>query len=127
MAVWETMDDPDPVMRDFAEIWRAGDKVVYSRTLDDVSTARTRLEREFEPDAVRAMKAAADRDVLIGGPELAAVAWRAGLVDECWFVVAPVVLGGGKPALPAGVRASLELVDERRFANGSVFVRYAVV
>jgi dihydrofolate reductase len=120
LAVWETMDEPEPEMRDFAEIWRAADKVVYSRTLEDVSTARTRIEREFDPEAVRRM----DGVVSIGGPELAGHAFRAGLVDELQLFLSPVLVGGGKPAFPDGVRRDLELVEERRFGNGFVFLRY---
>jgi dihydrofolate reductase len=122
LVPWETMDDPAPVMRDFAGIWRAADKVVYSRTLQDVSSARTRIEREFDPEAVRRMKA--ERDLAVGGPELAGQAIRAGLVDECHLFLSPIVVGGGTPALPDGVRWPLELVDERRFGNGVVYLRY---
>ena len=122
LVAWETMDDPEPVHRDFAQIWRGADKVVYSRTLDEVSSARTRIEREFDPEAVRVMKAEAD--VTIAGPELAAHAIRAGLVDEYHLFLTPVVVGGGTPAFPAGMRADLELIYERRFANGVVYVRY---
>jgi dihydrofolate reductase len=122
LAVWDTIDDPEPVMRDFAQIWRAADKIVYSRTLEAPSTARTRIEREFDPEAVRRMKA--ERELSIGGPELAGDAIRAGLVDECRLFLSPVVVGGGTPALPDGVRWSLELVDERRFGNGVVYLRY---
>ena len=99
LVAWETIDDPEPVMRDFAEIWRSADKVVYSRTLEEVSSARTRIEREFDPEAVRAMKA--EQDLLIGGPELAGQAMRAGLVDELHLFLSPVVVGGGNPAFPA--------------------------
>jgi dihydrofolate reductase len=120
LAVWETLDDPAPVMRDYAQIWRAADKVVYSRTLDEVSTARTRLEREFDPEAVRRMEG----EVGIGGPELAGHAIRAGLVDELRLFLTPVVVGGGTPALPDGVRWDLELVEERRFGSGVVYLRY---
>jgi dihydrofolate reductase len=120
LAVWETMDDDEPVIRDYAQIWRAADKVVYSRTLDDVSSERTRIEREFDPEAVRRIEG----DVSIGGGELAAHAIRAGLVDELRLFVSPVVVGGGNPALPDGVRWKLELVDERRFGNGVVYLRY---
>ena len=120
LAVWETMDDPDPLMRDFAEIWRAADKIVYSSTLDAVSSARTRIERRFDPDAVRELKRTAERDLSIGGPELAAHAFAAGLVDQVELFLSPVIVGGGKRALPDGVRLDLELVDERRFANGVV-------
>jgi dihydrofolate reductase len=124
LVAWETIDDPDPVMRDFAQLWRAADKVVYSRTLESVASARTRIEREFDPEAVRALKAAADRDVTIGGPELAAEALRAALVDEIHLLLSPVVVGGGKPAFPAGLRVDLELVGVRRFANGVVHLHY---
>jgi dihydrofolate reductase len=124
MAVWETMDDPEPLMRDYAQIWRAADKVVVSRTLDEVSTPRTRLERELDPEAVRALKA--HGDVSVGGPNLAAGALRAGLVDELHLFLNPVVVGGGTAALPDGLRAELELVGERRFANGVVHVHYRV-
>jgi dihydrofolate reductase len=122
LAVWETMDEPEPEMRDFAEIWRAADKVVYSRTLETVATARTRIEREFDPEAVRTMKA--EGDVSIGGPELAGHALRAGLVDELQLLISPILVGGGTAALPDGVRRELELVEERRFGNGVVFLRY---
>jgi dihydrofolate reductase len=122
LVAWETIDDDAPVIRDFAQIWRAADKVVYSRTLHEVSSARTRIEREFDPEAVRRMKA--DHDIVVGGPELAAQAIRAGLVDEYHLFLSPVVVGGGNPALPAGVRVDLELLSERRFGNGVVHVHY---
>src|SRR5919109_2016142 len=124
MVGWETVTDQTPHTRDFAEIWRAADKVVYSRTLETPSTARTRIERDFDPEAVRQMKAAASRDLTVGGPDLAAHAFRAGLVDECHLYVAPIVVGGGNQALPDKVRVPLELLDERRFANGVVYLRY---
>jgi dihydrofolate reductase len=124
LAAWETMDAEDPPSRDFAEIWRSADKVVYSRTLEAASTARTRVEREFDPEAVRRMKAESERDLSIGGPELAALAFRAGLVDELQLYLSPVVVGAGKPALPDGMKASLELLDERRFPNAVVHLRY---
>jgi dihydrofolate reductase len=127
MVAWETMDtsaDQQPVMRDFAEIWRAAEKVVYSRTLEAASTARTRIERDFDPEAVRRMKASAQRDISIGGAELAAVALRAGLVDECHLLLSPIVVGGGKRALPDDVRLELELLDVRRFGNGVVHLHY---
>ncbi len=127
MMFWETAssgDDQPEVMRDFAEIWRAADKVVYSKSLESASTARTRVERDFDPEAVRQLKASAQRDIGVGGPELAAHAFRAGLVDECHLFLVPIVVGGGKPALPDGVRLELELLDERRFGNGTVFLRY---
>jgi dihydrofolate reductase len=126
LAVWETLQSDEPVMRDYAEIWRSADKVVYSRTLDAVASARTRIEREFDPEAVRAMKAATDRDLSVGGPELAAEAIRAGLVDEINLLLSPVIVGGGKNALPDRARLDLELLDERRFGNGVVYVRYAL-
>ena len=127
MAVWQTVgDEPGlPVAEaDFAGAWRALDKVVYSRTLDAVSTPRTRLERTFDPEAVRSMKEAADRDISVGGPGLAQHAFRAGLVDEVHLFVFPVVVGGGKPGLPQDVRVDLELLDERRFGNGVVHMHH---
>jgi dihydrofolate reductase len=124
MAAWETVTDQTPHIRDFAEIWRAADKVVYSRTLETPSSARTRIERDFDPEAVRRMKAAAGSDLSVGGPDLAAHAFRAGLVDECHLFLAPVVVGGGNRALPDKVRVPLELLEERRFGNGVVYLRY---
>ena len=126
MAVWETMDDPAPEMRDFARLWRAADKVVYSRTLDAVSTPRTRLERELMPAAVRALVAGAARDVTIGGPTLAGAALAAGLVDEIQLFLNPIAVGGGTPALPHDVRVDLKLLDQRRFGNGVVYLSYRV-
>ena len=125
LAFWETPEAVE-IERDFAEIWRAAEKVVYSRTLREPSTARTRIEREFDPDDVRRMKAAAERDLTVGGPELAAHALRAGLVDECHLLLSPVIVGGGNPALPDGLRVGLELLSERRFGNGVVHLHYAV-
>ena len=127
MVFWETVStgaDQSPIMRDFAEIWRAADKVVYSRVLEEVDSARTRIEREFDPDSVRRLVATASRDVTIGGPELAAQAFEAGLVDECQVFLAPVVVGAGKRALPEGVFARLELLDQHRFESGFVYLRY---
>lgn len=126
MVAWETMplDGQPPFIRDFAKIWRAADKIVYSRTLQSVSSARTRIERGFDPEAVRQLKLSAAADLSVGGPELAAEAIRAGLVDEWWLLVSPVVVGGGKQVLPDDVRLNLELLDERRFANGVVHLRY---
>jgi len=126
MAVWETMDvsDEPPVMRDYAAIWRAAAKVVYSRTLTEPSTPRTRIERDFDPEAVRQMKETAGRDLSIGGPGLAAHALRAGLVDEIQLLLVPAVVGGGTRALPDGLRLDLELLDERRFTGGVVHLRY---
>jgi dihydrofolate reductase len=124
MAVWESLTDTSPAVRDFAEIWRAADKIVYSRTLPAVSTARTRLEREFDPAAVRDLKASAGRDLSVGGPDLAAQAIKAGLVDECHLFLVPIVVGGGNRSLPDHVRWQLELVDERRFRGGVVHLHY---
>jgi riboflavin biosynthesis pyrimidine reductase len=117
------VDEP-PVVHDFAAIWQAADKVVYSTTLEKVSSARTRIEREFDPEVVRQMKASAGRDISVGGPDLAAQAIKAGLVDECHLLVAPVVVGGGTHALPDDVRLTLELLDVRRFGNGVVHLHY---
>jgi dihydrofolate reductase len=125
MAVWETMaTDDSPAMRDYASIWRAADKVVYSTTLATVSSERTRIERDFQPAAVRQLKESATSDLGVGGPHLAAQAIRAGLVDEYHFFLVPVVVGGGNAALPDDVRVPLELLDERRFASGVVYLKY---
>jgi dihydrofolate reductase len=128
LAVWQTMggSGADPIEADYAEIWRAADKVVYSTTLAEVSTPRTRLERAFDPEAVRALVAASPADVSIGGPGLAAQALRAGLVDDLHQFLNPVVVGGGTRALPDGLRLDLELVDERRFAGGVVYTHHRV-
>jgi dihydrofolate reductase len=126
LVAWETMDDPDPLMRDYAEIWRGADKIVHSSTLEAVSSARTRLERSFDPEAVRELKRSAERDLAIGGPTLAARAFAAGLVDRVHLFLSPVIVGGGTRALPDGVRLDLELVDERRFGNGVVHLGYGV-
>src|SRR3954447_13526901 len=130
MDVWQTCgtDSSEPdVVRDFGEVWRAAEKVVYSRTLDSVSTPRTRLERQFDPSAIRQLKADSATDISIGGPNLAAHAIGAGLVDEYHLFVVPAIVGGGNPALPDGVRLDLELVDERRFAGGTVHLHYRAV
>jgi dihydrofolate reductase len=127
MAPWETdstLADQSPAAREFAEIWQAADKIVYSRTLEAVSTARTRMERDFDPDAVRQLNAAAERDFTVGGPTLGAHAITAGLVDEYHLFVWPVVLGGGKHFLPNRARLRLELQDEHRFGSGAVYLRY---
>ena len=127
MVYWETalsLGDQSPVARDFAEIWQAADKIVYSKTLETVSSARTRIERDFDPEAVRQLKAAAGRDITVGGPDLAAQAIKAGLVDECHLFIAPIVLGGGNQSLPNNVHLMLELLDERRFGNGVVHLHY---
>jgi dihydrofolate reductase len=127
MAVWETPDvfpDPTPAMMDFARIWQAADKIVYSRSLESVATPKTRLEREFEPQAVRDLKAQLSQDISVSGPNLAAQAIRAGLVDEYQLLVVPTMLGGGKRVLPSDVRLKLDLLDERRVGNGWVYLHY---
>ena len=127
MDVWETdhtLADHSSVTRDFAQIWQAADKIVYSKTLETVSTIRTRIERDFDPEVVRQMKARAGRDISVGGPELAAQAIKAGLVDEWHLFVTPIVVGGGKRSLPDDVRVKLELLDERRFEGGVVHLHY---
>jgi dihydrofolate reductase len=129
MAVWETdaaLAAQSDLMRDFANVWQAADKVVYSTTLAAVSTANTRLERRFDPGAVHDMKAAATRDLTVGGSHLAAHALKAGLVDECHLFIRPVLVGGGKPALPSDTRSELELLDDRRLSNGVVYLRYGI-
>jgi dihydrofolate reductase len=126
MVFWETVStapDQPAVIRDFAEIWQAAEKIVYSRARQTASSAKTRIEREFDLETIRQLKQAASRDITIGGPELAAHAIGAGLVNECHLFLVPVVVGGGKRALP-NVRAQLELLDERRFANGVVHLHY---
>ena len=129
MAIWET--DPalgaqSELTADFAAVWQAPEKVVYSTTLDAVSTAKTRLEHTFDPASVRDMKASSTSDLFVGGAHLAAHALEAGLVDECHLFIRPVLLGGGKPALPSGSRVDLELLDDRRLSNGVVYFRYRV-
>jgi dihydrofolate reductase len=126
LAAWESLDivDQPSVIKDFAEIWRATDKVVYSTTLATPSSARTRIETAFHPDAVRRMKAAAERDINVGGPTLAAHAIKAGLVDEFHLFVNPIAVGGGTSYFPHDTRVELELLDERRFRSGVVFLRY---
>jgi riboflavin biosynthesis pyrimidine reductase len=129
MAFWETahtLADQPPVMRDYATIWQAADKVVYSKTLETVSSARTRIEREFDPELVRQMKSRSDSDISVGGPGLAAQAIRARLVDEYHLFVTPVLVGGGNQSLPDNVRVQLELIDERRFGGGVVHLHYRV-
>jgi dihydrofolate reductase len=128
MAVWDNseMFVDHPVTQDFATIWQGADKIVYSRTLEAVSSARTRIEREFDPEGVRQMKASAARDITVGGPELAAQAFKAGLVDECQLFLTPILVGGGKQALPDHARVQLELLDERRFGSGVVYLHYRV-
>ena len=129
MQVWESDDwlrDEPAVVREYAEIWRDTDKVVYSSSLTDVSTARTRIERRFEPEAVRRLKDASDANLSIGGAEIAAEAFRHGLVDECVLLLYPVAVGGGKPALPRGLRLDLDLLDHRLLGNGVVSLHHAV-
>jgi dihydrofolate reductase len=130
MSVWET--DPalasrSDLLADFADVWQTADKIVYSTTLDAVSTANTRLERHFDAASVRTLKDTADRDLTVGGADLAAQAFRDGLIDECHLFIAPVILGRGKPSLPGDLRIELELLDERRFDNGIVYVRHRVL
>ncbi len=127
MAVWET--DPElaaesPLTRDFAQIWQAAHKLVFSKTLPAVFTAKTRLERDFNAEMVRHLKATSEHDILIGGPALARHAFAAGLVDECQLFLMPVVVGSGKPALPTPNHLTFELLEERRFGNGTVYLRY---
>ncbi len=127
MVAWETahtLADQPPSVRDFTTIWQAADKVVYSRTLEAVSSARTRIERDFDPDVVRHMKASAGRDISVGGPELAAQAITARLVDEIRLFVTPVIVGGGTPSFPNAARLKLDLLDERRFDSGVVYLHY---
>lgn len=127
MVFWETVrtsGDQPAESRDFAEIWRAAEKIVYSRTLQTPSSGRTRIERDFDPIAIRRLKESAERDITIGGAALAGEAIAAGLVDECHLFLSPVIVGGGKRALPDDVRAQLDLLTERRFKSGVVHLHY---
>jgi dihydrofolate reductase len=127
MVPWETahtLADQPAHERDFTAIWQSAEKIVYSTTLQTVSSARTRIEREFDPEAVRRIKAASTRDITVAGPDLAAQAIKAGLVDECHLFVTPILVGGGKQAFPDKVRLKLDLLEERRFGNGVVHLRY---
>jgi dihydrofolate reductase len=127
MAVWDTPGssaESSPASRDFAALWRAAEKIVYSRTLHAVTTARTQLEREFEPETIQELKSSAARDITVGGAELAGQALAAGLVDECHLLLNPVLVGAGRRALPDGVRADLELLAEHRFAGGVIHLHY---
>ena len=127
MVFWETahtLPDQPRYIQDFAEIWQSADKIVYSKTLQTASSARTQIERNFDPESIRRLKSAAGRDMTVGGPELAAQAIRAGFVDEYHLFLTPVIVGGGKPLLPDKVWVGLDLLDERRFGNGVVFLRY---
>ena len=129
MAPWETnpaLAEQSDLTADFARAWQAAYKVVYSTTLTAVSTGATRLEQRFDPNTVQELKAASTGGLTIGGACLAARAFEAGLVDECQLFVWPMILGGGTPALPAGIRTDLELIDEHRFDNGVVHLRYRV-
>jgi len=129
MHAWESvpgMDDQPLFIRDFAETWQAADKIVFSTSMESVSTSRTRIERQFIADDVRQLKAAARQDIAIGGPELASTAFKAGLIDQCWIFITPVVVGGGKPGLPRDIRLDLRLEREHQFASGTVFLQYWV-
>jgi dihydrofolate reductase len=129
MLYWETahtIPDQPYVVQDFTEIWQAADKIVYSKTLQAVSSARTRIERDLDPEAIRHLKATAAADITVGGAELAAQAFRAGLVDELRLFLVPVVVGAGKPALPDQIRLDLQLLDERRFKSDVTYLRYGV-
>jgi dihydrofolate reductase len=126
MAAWESIPlaEQPLYIQDFAEIWQAAEKIVYSKTLETVSTARTRIERDFDPAEVRRLKLSESHDLMVGGPDLASQAIAAGLVDEWHLFVAPIVVGGGNPSLPDDVRLELELLDERRFRNGMIYLSY---
>ena len=127
MLYWETahtLVDQPPVAQAFTQLWQAADKIVYSTTLATVASARARIERDFDPDVIRQMKARAERDMSVGGPTLAAQAIKAGLVDEYHLFLVPILVGGGTQALPTQVRLTLDMVDERRFGNGMVYLRY---
>ena len=127
MVYWETVGTgpgQTSAVGDFTNIWRAAEKIVFSKTLESVSSARTRIERDFDPGLVRQLKSAADDDMTVGGAGLGAQAIEAGLVDELQLILVPVIVGGGKPALPSGVRLDLDLLDTHRFANGAVYLRY---
>ena len=129
MVAWETQHtfaEQPPVVNEFAKIWKAAEKIVYSKTLQMASSTSTRIERTFDPEAIRQMKSRAGRDITVGGPNLAAQAIKAGLVDECQMFVVPIVVGGGIQSLPRNVRVTLELLDERRFGNGVVHLHYRI-
>jgi dihydrofolate reductase len=129
MVFWETVptEGEPAAFVEYAELWRAAEKIVYSRTLEAPSSERTRIDRELDPAAIRQLKASSAADISIGGGELAGQAMAAGLVDECHLFVFPVLVGGGKPSLPGNVRTELELLDQRRFESGVVYLRYGVV
>ena len=129
MVYWESLSldgEQSAVARDFAEIWRGADKIVFSRTLDTTSSARTRIEHDFDPAAISQLKQSSSSNIAIGGAELAGQAMSAGLIDECHLFLCPIVVGGGKRALPDDVRIPLELLDEHRFRSGVVHLRYGV-
>jgi dihydrofolate reductase len=126
MAVWETMqpNDVQPYMQNFANIWKAADKIVFSKTLHTVATARTHLTSDFDPKAIERLKNESDKDILIGGPNIAGEAIRAGLVDEYIQLIRPIIIGEGNFWLPHDVRLKLKLIDEKRFESGVVYLRY---
>ncbi len=127
MVYWETAQTvagEPPCVRDFTELWQAADKIVYSKSLETVSSAKTRIERKFDPRVIQEMKSSQEQDITVGGPNLAAEAFKAGLVDECQLFLTPIVVGGGKSSLPNNVRLDLELLSERRFRSGVVFLHY---
>lgn len=129
MRYWDTAptgDHEPSAGQEYAKIWQATDKIVYSKSLHRVSAGNTRIEREFEPEAIKQLKTTATRDVSVGGPTLAAQALKLGLVDECHLFLSPIIVGGGNPALPDNVRLGFELLDTRRFANGVVHLHYRV-
>jgi dihydrofolate reductase len=130
MMVWET--DPNlaaesPLRHNFAKIWQAANKIVYSKTLEDVLTRKTQLKHSLDPEAIRQLKETTEKDILIGGPELAAQAFRSGLIDEWQLFLVPIIVGGGKPSLPDNIRLKLELMEERRFSSGVVYLRYRII
>lgn len=129
MTAWETAPElaaDSPGNADFARMWQAAEKIVFSSTLRDVATRRTRIERGFDAETIESLKAAAETDLAVSGADLASTAWRLGLIDEVHLYIAPILVGGGRRMFPDGIRNPLELVDERRFGNGMVFLRYAV-
>lgn len=129
MMVWETdprFAEESPLMHDFAEVWQSANKIVFSRTLEKTSTQETQLEHTFDPDAIQQLKATSDHDIHIGGPELAGHAFRAGLIDEIHLFLIPIVVGAGKSALPDDMKIRLGLLEERRFSNGTVYLRYGI-
>jgi len=126
MVFWETASNLTAVTQDYADIWRAAEKIVYSRTLGTPSSTRTRIERDFDAETIGRFKRSSDHDISIGGAELAGKAIEAGLVDECHLFLCPIIVGAGKPALPSGVRAQLELLAEGRFRSGVVHLHYRI-